>query len=582
MPDIPAFPPVLIMLVAAALVAVIPSAVARKAIAVVAPLLVLAQIALGIDDGDSWRMTWLGLELEPLRADGLSIVFAYVFAIAAALGSVYAWGIDDRRQQAAALAYAGGSIGVVFAGDLITLVLFWEAMAVASAYIVWSGGFPKSHAAAVRYLYVHLVGGSILLAGVLWHLGTGGSLEFTLFEEGAAGWLVLLGFAVNAAVVPVHAWLPDAYPEAGVGGSVFLSAFTTKTAVYTLARGFAGWELLIALGVVMALWGVVFAVLENDIRRLLAYHIVSQVGYMVAAVGIGTELAINGASAHAFAHVLYKGLLFMGAGAVIYATGRRTLTSLGGISDRMRLVVVLYMVGAFAISAFPLFSGFVSKSVVIYAAEKEHLAWVVALLYLASVGTFLHTGLKLPYFTWFGPKRDDVTVGRVPRGMVLAMVVAAALCIGIGVFPSALYALLPYEMSYEPYTGGHVVHSLQLLGFTAVGFWLLRKKLGGEATITIDTDWLYRKMTAPARILVQQPLEAAFTACERLTAAATRILTAMAVAPAAGFAWALRLMSYGRRNGPDAALALLARPPLGFTVAAILVTLAVVMLLAGE
>ncbi len=579
MDSLPHIPPVVIMAVAAALVALTPVGVVRKVIAVGAPLLVLAQLVFVIDNGDSWKVVWLTLELEPLRADGLSIVFGYVFAIAAALGGVYAWHLDDRRQQAAALGYAGSSVGVVFAGDLLTLVLFWEMMALTSAYLIWAGGFPKSHGAAVRYLYVHLAGGSVLLAGVLWHLGAGGSLEFSLFDGGVAGWLVLVGFAVNAAVVPLHAWLSDAYPEAGVAGSVFLSAFTTKTAVYTLARGFAGWEILVALGVVMALYGVVFAVLENDIRRLLAYHIISQVGYMVAAVGIGTETAINGAASHAFAHVLYKGLLFMGAGAVIYATGRRTLTSLGGISDRMRLVVTLYMVGAFAISAFPLFSGFVSKSMITYAAKQEHLDLTVALLYLASVGTFLHTGLKLPYFTWFGPKREEIQVGRVPRGMVVAMFAAAGLCIGIGVYPDALYAELPYANKYEPYTADHVVHTLQMLGFTAVGFWLLRGRLGGEATITIDTDWFYRKARAPARILVQQPLEAVFSFFERLTGVAARTLTVLATAPSTGFARLLNLLSYGRRHGPDAALGLLGRPPLGFALAAVVLTLAVVLLL---
>ena len=211
--------------------------------------------------------------------------------------------------------------------------------------------------------------------------------------------------------------MTDAYPEAGVTGSVFLSAFTTKTAVYVLARGFPGWEVLIFLGVIMALYGVVFAVLENDIRRLLAYHIISQVGYMVAAVASVPRSPSTERSPTPSPTSSTRACCSWALGAAVYATGRRTLTALGGISDRMRLVVVLYMVGAFAISAFPLFSGFVSKSLVIYAAEKEHIYWAVALLYLASVGTFLHTGLKLPYFTWFGPRRDDIHVGPVPRGM---------------------------------------------------------------------------------------------------------------------------------------------------------------------
>ena len=573
-------PPVVIMLVGALLVALTPTGVVRKTIAVAAPALVLAQLALALDAGDSLRFTWLSMELEPLRADKMSIVFGYVFAIAAILGGIYAWSLDDRLQQASALAYAGSSLGVVFAGDLLTLVLFWEVMALASAYLVWAGGFPGSRAAGIRYLYVHLVGGSTLLAGVLWHLGAGGSLDFTLFEGSIAGWLILGGFAINAAVVPLHAWLSDAYPEAGVAGSVFLSAFTTKTAVYALARGFAGWEILIVLGVIMALYGVVFAVLENDIRRLLAYHIISQVGYMVAGVGIGTEIAINGAAAHAFAHVIYKGLLFMGAGAAIYATGRRTLTSLGGIGDRMRTVAALYMVGAFAISAFPLFSGFVSKSLVLYAAEKEHIYWAVALLYLASVGTFLHTGLKLPYFTWFGPRRDDIRVGRTPRSMLVAMFLAAALCVGIGVYPAALYDLLPFPNAYEPYTADHVVRTLQMLGFTALGFWLLRERLGGEATVTLDADWLYRKAAAPARSLLQEPLERALSAAERVSNAAARHAGRLAVSPDEALSGALGATRLARERGAGAAIALLGRPPLAVAIGAMLLTFGVVLVLA--
>ena len=573
-------PPAVIMVVAAVLVALTPAGIVRKVIAVGAPLLVLAQLIWALDDGNSWTLTWLSFDLEPLRADGLSMVFGYVFAIAAVLSGIYAWHLNERHQQAAALAYGGTSLGVVFAGDLLTLVLFWELMAFTSAYLVWAGGFPGSRGAGMRYLYVHLVGGSVLLAGVLWHLGTGGSLDFTLFEGTIASWLILGGFAINAAVVPMHAWLSDAYPEAGIAGSVFLSAFTTKTAVYVMARGFAGWEILIALGVIMALYGVVYAVLENDIRRLLAYHIISQVGYMVAGVGIGTEIAINGAVSHAFAHVIYKGLLFMGAGAAIYATGRRTLTALGGIGDRMRLVVVLYMVGAFAISAFPLFSGFVTKSLMVYAAEQEHLYWVVAFLYLASVGTFLHTGLKLPYFTWFGPRRDDIQVGPVPRSMLVAMFLAAALCIGIGVYPDALYNLLPFPVHYEPYTADHVVRTLQLLGFTAVGFWLLRGKLGGEATITLDTDWFYRKAGTPLRVLLQEPLEAVFTGAQRGVDWTTRTATQLVRTPASGWPAILGRSRYAQGVDAETTMRRLGRPPLGLALAGIVVVFGLFVLLA--
>ncbi|HZA22422.1 MAG TPA: proton-conducting transporter membrane subunit, partial [Dehalococcoidia bacterium] len=417
----------------------------------------------------------------------------------------------------ASLMHGGGAPGTVFAGDLLTLVLGWELMALASAYLVITGGFPMSRRAGARYLFVHLVGGTLLLLGVLWHIGVGdGQTSFNAFEGGLSAWLVILGVAINAAIPPLHAWLADAYPEASVTGTVFLSAFTTKSAVYVLARGFAGWEVLVVAGVIMALYGAVYAVLENDTRRLLAYSIVSQVGFMVAAVGIGTQAAINGAAAHAFTHVIYKGLLLMGAGAVLYATGTSKMSQLGGLSSRgMRTVFALYMVGALSISAFPLFSGFVSKSMVIFAAEDEHLEWVAFLLYGASVGTFLHTGLKLPYFTWFGqPTRDATIEHGIPPGMYIAMAMAAILSIGIGVYPDVLYQRLPYPVDYQPYTVARVVHSLEFLALAGLGFWLFLERLRPYPVISLDTDWFYRKADQPVRGLVLEPLAYIFDAAQ--------------------------------------------------------------------
>ncbi|MGH7831395.1 MAG: Na(+)/H(+) antiporter subunit D, partial [Candidatus Binatia bacterium] len=408
----------------------------------------------------------------------LSLAFAYVFVLITFLGGIYGFHLKDTGQQVAALMYAGSSLGVLFAGDLFTLFVYWETMAVASAYLILARRTEQSRRAGMRYLLVHLFGGSVLLAGILWHFVDAGSISFDRFDHGSAAYLILFGFSLNAAIPPLHAWLADAYPEGTVTGSVFLSAFTTKTAVYVLARGFAGWDILIWAGVIMAIYGVVFAVLENDIRRLLAYHIISQVGYMVAGVGLGTEAAINGATAHAFSHILYKGLLFMGAGTVLYSTNRSKLTELGGLARAMPVGLSLYMVGAFSISGFPLFSGFVSKSLVIHAAELQHEGAVVLLLYLASVGTFLHTGLKLPYFTWFGPQRVLKPLP-IPRNMYAGMILAGTMNIAIGVYPGLLYDLMPFPVVYRPYTTSHVMETLQLLAFTGLGFWLLINKLGG-------------------------------------------------------------------------------------------------------
>lgn len=465
---------------------------AQQAYVILLPALALATVV-SMSPGTFGTVPFLGLELVFGRVDKLSLAFAWVFSIAALIGAIYALHIKDSGQHVAAFVYAGSSLGVTFAGDLVTLFIFWELMAVASVWLIWSRRTPESIAAGFRYVLVHTAGGVVLLAGIMIYYATTGSIRFeAMHDPGAAFYLILIGFMLNAAVPPLHAWLTDAYPEATVTGAVFLSAFTTKTAVYTLIRGYPGTEILIWLGTIMALYGVVYAVLANDIRRLLAYHIVSQVGYMVAGVGIGTAMALNGAVAHAFTHILYKGLLFMGAGAVIHMTARSKLTELGGLYRWMPLTFVLYMIGGFSISAFPLFSGFVSKSMVVSAAGEEHLAWIWLLLTMASAGTFLHTGLKLPYFTFLGAD-SGIRTSDPPRNMLLAMGIAAFLCIFIGVYPGWLYEMLPAPVDYQPYTATHVVWALQILLFTGVGFFMLLRMVGGEKKISLDTDWFYRK-----------------------------------------------------------------------------------------
>ncbi|CCM78220.1 Na(+)/H(+) antiporter subunit D [Rhizobium mesoamericanum] len=478
----------------------------RKAYLLVIPALAILAV-LTMQPGNYGALQFIGQEILIAKVDKLSVVFATVFTIMALIGTVYALHLTHADQHVAAFVYVGGALGVLFAGDYLTLYMFWETMALASAYLVFAQGGGQAIGAAFRYLMVHITGGVVLLGGIVLHGLSTGSLLFAPIGAGmeAGAYLILTGFLLNAAVPPLNAWLTDAYPEATVTGAVFMSAFTTKTAVYVLARAFPGTELLVWLGTVMALYGVVYAVLENDCRRLLAYHIVSQVGYMVAGVGIGTEMALNGATSHAFAHILYKGLLFMGAGAVIHATGRRKLTELGGLYKTMPLTVALYMVGAFAISAFPFFSGFVTKSMVVAAAGEDHRAWVVLALTMASSGTFLHTGLKLPYFMFFGTDRG-LQAREPPRNMLVAMGLAAVLCIAIGVFPQPLYALLPYPVDFEPYTGMHVTESLGVLMFTALGFFLCLKALTPENTISIDTDWFYRKGARYFMWFAEKPL----------------------------------------------------------------------------
>ena len=437
--------------------------------------------------------SFLGLDLVPGRADKLSLVFAYVFSLITVIGTIYSLHVKDNVQHVAAYIYAAAAVGVVFAGDLVTLYVFWELMMLASVWLIWRRRTPESYAAGMRYLLVHAVSGVLLLGGIALYYTQTGSIAFDQIDiTGPAFYLILFGFMINAAVPPLHAWLTDAYPEATITGAIFLSALTTKTAVYVLLRGFPGTELLVWLGAIMALWGVVYAVLANDIRRLLAYHIISQVGYMVAGVGMGTAIALNGTASHAFTHILYKALLFMGAGAVIHMTGKSKLTELGGIYRYMPYTFLLYMIGAFSISAFPLFSGFVSKTMVVEAAAVDHRAWIWLMLSMASAGTFLHTGLKLPYFTFMG-KDSGLRPKEAPWNMLLAMGIAAFFCVFIGVYPAWLYNFLPSPVDYNAYTLSHVFWELQLLLFTGLGFFLLLKYVGGDPKISLDTDWVYRR-----------------------------------------------------------------------------------------
>ncbi len=492
--------PAAIFIAGALIMPLLPGRKAKQAFLLLVPLAALVDL-LFMPYGTYWSHTFLSYELVPARVDKLSLCFAYAFVIVAFISSLYALHIKQYGQHSAAFLSVGSSLGVIFAGDLFTLFAFWELLAISSVFVVWYGRSKSAYKAGFRYLMVHLFGGTLLLAGVAMHVVSTGSIEFTRIHYGSlSSILILISFLINAAVPPLHAWLSDAYPEASPTGSVFLTAFTTKSAVYVLLRAYPGLEMLVWLGAIMALYGIVYAVLENDIRRLLAYHIISQVGYMVCGVGLGSDMALNGSTAHAFSHILYKALLFMGVGAVIEVTGRTRMTELQGrqLYRHMPLCLVLYMIGGFSISSVPLFNGFISKNMVVAASSELHRPAIHLFLHLASIGTFLHTGLKLPYGTWFGRARpgeqvDTIHPKPIPFNMLLAMGIAAFACVLTGVYPKLLYDLLPYPVTYTPYTGYNVVGAVQLLTFTALAFFLFRSKLGGEPTISVDTDWFYRK-----------------------------------------------------------------------------------------
>jgi multicomponent Na+:H+ antiporter subunit D len=463
----------------------------RSALILLVPLAALWRLWT-LPDSASAGIAFFDYELTLIHADALARIFGIIFAIMAFAGGLFALNQTNKAELPAALVYAGSAIGAALAGDLITLFIFWELMALGSTLVLWSAANRTAYAASKRYLAIHLLGGVILMAGIAGHVADTGSIAFTLMgADTLPHMLILAGFLINAGAPPLSAWLPDAYPEASWSGSVFLSAFTTKTAVYVLLRGFAGTDILIYIGLFMIFYGIVYALLENDMRRILAYSIVNQVGFMVVGAGIGTELAINGAASHAFAHIIYKALLLMSAGSVLLMTGRRKCSELGGLFQSMPLTCICGIIGALAISAFPFTSGFVSKSMTAEAAAAGHMPWVWLGLAAASAGVFLHAGIKFPWFVFF-QKDSGLRPPDPPWNMRLAMLLFAFLCVSLGVWPEPLYTLLPYPVDYVPYTASHVVAQLQLLLFSGLAFFVMLPWLKRTLTLTLDLDWFYR------------------------------------------------------------------------------------------
>lgn len=461
------------------------------------PVFVFIQI-LYLKDGDILTYNFLNYDLILLKVNKLNLCFGYAFAIISFAGFVYALNIKNTWQHFFTFLHIGSAFGIIFAGDLFTLFIFWEIQAISGAFVIISQQTKRSISAGLRYIVIHLLGGICLFSGIVIHFVNTSSFVFEKLNYlNVSSSLILVAFLINAAVPPFSTWLSDAYPEASPTGSVFLSAFTTKGAVYTLVVGFAGENILMWLGGIMAVYGVVFAVLENDMRRLLSYHIISQVGYMVCGVGLGSELSINGSVAHAFCHILYKALLLMGVGSIIYATGKNKLSQLQGnnLYRTMPLTLMFYIIGALSISGFPLFSGFISKSIITFSAENMQKSLIYLMLTLASIGTFLSVNLKLPYLAFGGANKnkEKITGKEVPFNMLFGMGVLAFLCIFIGCYPQVIYSILPYPVNYKPYTIHHVISTLALFSWTGIAFKLFTEKLKGEETITLDIDWFYRK-----------------------------------------------------------------------------------------
>ena len=491
---IDSFPPGMIMVIGALLIPFLPHIV-RQIFMMLLVLLSAYPLTLGI--GVHTTINFFDLEFILFQSDALTIPFAIIFHIAAVLNIIYGAHVKHWKQHVAIMSYSGAAIAAVHAGDLLTLFVWWEATAFTSVFLILASNTRRSYKSAFRYIVIQVTSGMFLLAGTLILLNNEGNALLTKFDiDTLYGQLIFIAFGIKAAFPLLNGWLQDSYPEASEIGTVALSTFTTKLAIYCFAKCFAGTEILIAIGAIMTFYPIFFAVIENDLRRVLTYSLNNQLGFMIVAIGIGTELAINGAVAHAFAHILYKGLLFMGMGAVLYRVGTCKASELGGLFKYMPITAVCTIIGAISISAFPLFSGFVAKSLIMSALGKEGLVLVYFMLLFASAGVLHHSGIKIPFFAFFAHD-SGIKTKEAPINMIAAMVIASLLCILIGVFPSLFYSILPYQIAYEPYDFSHVVGQLQLLTFAAFAFiclWHFKIYPPELNSTVLNSDWIYRKM----------------------------------------------------------------------------------------
>ena len=486
------FPPGLVMFLGAFLVPFFPH-IYRQFYMLF--LVFLSASALLSPEGSHFIIQLQNIQFILYHSDNLSFPFAIVFHIAAFLVIIYGSHIKDWKEQLAILSYSGAAIAALHAGDLFTLFLWWEATAFTSVILIFCGKTYRAYKSAIRYIIIQVGSGILLLSGAILLFQNGNEAIFQeLNINSTAGLLVFIAFGIKAAFPLFNGWLQDSYPEASEVGTVALSAFTTKLAIYALARSFAGVEILIYIGALMTFFPIFFAVIENDLRRVLAFSLNNQLGFMVVAIGIGTELAINGAVAHAFAHIIYKGLLFMSMGAVFYRVGTCKASELGGLFKYMPITAVCSMVGAVSISAFPLFSGFVAKSLIMSSLGYEGLTFIYFMLLFASAGVLHHSGIKIPFFAFFA-HNSGLKPKEAPTNMIVAMILSSLLCILIGIFPSQFYQILPYNTNYQPYDFSHVLSQLQLLMFAVFAFiclWHFKIYPPELNSTVLNSDWFYR------------------------------------------------------------------------------------------
>jgi len=484
--------------------------IARKIYLVLVSLAGLI-VVFSIKAGTVITINFLDFQLILLKADKLSLFVAYIFVIIGLFAVIYSLHIKESIFQLLGFCYLGSALGLVFAGDFLTLYIFWELVAVSSTGLILLNKDPEARNAGFRYIIMHLIGGLFLLGGIWLHYLNTGSLEIVRLAAGLPLYLVIVGAGINSGFMFLHTWLPDSYPKAPYYSSIFMSVFTTKTAVYLLARVAPGWSYIAYIGAAMAIFGVTMALMQNNTRKLLSYHIISQVGYMVAAIGIGTAVGINGAMYHLFNNILYKTALFMASGAVIYTLGKENLHEMGGLAKKMPFTTASVIIASLSITGIPFFNGFISKGLIFDAAHSND--YLYLMLELAAVGTFL-SFLKFSYYGFLRPNPElEKKAVEAPWNMTVPMIGLAVLCFITGIFPGLVTRILPFANDVEFFTFDHFFgvsqlfivitavfvigrvkvfapHNRQTFDFDVAYVWTIEKLAVIPATFSLLNNWL--------------------------------------------------------------------------------------------
>jgi multicomponent Na+:H+ antiporter subunit D len=389
--------------------------------------------------------------------DGLTVLMLLVVNGIGFLASLYSIEYmrkytDKARFYMLFLLMLAGMNGVVISGDMFNLFVFLEVAGIASYALVAFGTEAEELEAAFKYQVMGSVASAFILVGIAFLYWLTGTLNMAdagrvLQEQGRSqavlfvGALFLMGFGLKAAIMPFHAWLPDAHPSAPAPISAMLSGVVIKaTGIYALCRIFfnvVGLDsttrhILMVAGALSMIAGVFLAIGQWDMKRLFAYHSISQMGYVILAVGIGTPLALVGGLFHLANHATFKSLLFLNSGAVVFSTGNRDLQKMGGLARRMPVTGATSLIASMSIAGIPPFNGFWSKLIIILAAVEAEYYLLAALAVLGSIMT-LASFLKVQRYAFFGKLRPMwASVREAPVFMCVSMIALAILCTGMG------------------------------------------------------------------------------------------------------------------------------------------------------